>query len=701
MGAGTSTETSPLHRLASEAGIIPGYHDQTGREWRATSDETRRAILGAMGFDTSSEEATTRELKWLVADRRSRPIAPVRVVKHTDPSHNQVRIALAAPQRGAIRWEVSAVLEDGEELTVEGGAADGAGHEVLVQLPAALPLGYHIVRVALHTATGPFAAEQLLIVVPTSCVRAEELLKDRRAWGIVANLYSIRSARNWGVGDTTDLAALARWAGSLGAQFVGVNPLHAIRNAGTDVSPYSPITRLFRNPIYIDVEAIPELQDAPGVRMLIEGAEFARGLEVLRAAATIDYERVMAVKWPLLRACHDAASVREDSERWKEFRRWCSAHEPELTAFAMHMAREVGGFRSESTPTHADAADADADFHRWVQWELERQLGGASRAAADAGMRIGLYQDLAIGSAGSGSDAEAFGELFVRGMAVGAPPDPYSAHGQNWGFPPIDPTRLRAGRYRYFIELVRAGFRNAGALRIDHVMGLFRLFWIPDGKLGEDGAYVRYPSEDLLGILALESVRNQALVVGEDLGTVPPDVPPTLHEWGILSSKVVYFERERDGAFRGPSEYPAQSLATANTHDMATLLGFLHNRDVELRVEHGLVADGGGEAAHAERERDKQQLRDMLIDEGLLDRKAADDTTAFRAAVHEMLAASPAWLVGVSLDDLAGEVEGVNLPGVAPDRYPAWQRRMSKSLEQLRNDPDVAASLGARLVQGR
>lgn len=693
--------TSALRRLADEAGIIPGYHDQTGKQWREASDETRRLLLEAMGFAASSEEAAAASLEQLLAARRAHPLEPVRVVTQDDPAHQELVIALETPQATPLRWVASVVTEDGEREELAGEAPHGAGNTIRIMLPRALPLGYHTVRIALETERGPIAAEQLLIVVPGSCVRAEDLLQGRRTWGFVVNLYTLRSARNWGIGDLTDLAALVDWAASVGAQFIGLNPLHAIRNRGMDVSPYSPITRLFRNPAYLDVEAIPELAYAPGAHLLVGTAEFEAGLEVLRASATIDYERVMAAKWPLLRACYDAAALRESSDRWRAFRQWASEREPALTAFARYMARDVGGFASESTPAYEDPAAADIDFHRWVQWELERQLGEVCRRATAAGMRIGLYQDLAIGSSSSGSDVQGNPGLFAEGVSVGAPPDPYSEHGQNWGFPPIDPHRLKADRYRYFIELVRAGFRNAGALRIDHVMGLFRLFWIPEGHLGEDGAYVRYPAEDLLGILALESVRHQALVVGEDLGTVPPEVPPALDRWGILSSKVLYFERADDGTLRPASQYPAQSLATANTHDMATLNGFMQGRDVELRIEHGLVSPENVEAARAERERDRQQLVKGLVDEGVLEAGRTGDLAAVRAAVHDMLARSPAVLVGVSLDDAAGEVENVNLPGVSPDRHPSWQRRMTKSLEEITSEPDVLAALGARLLEGR
>ena len=697
----TAADHAALRTLAHHAGIIPGYHDQSGNEWREASDGTRRLLLEAMGFDVSSAAATAQSLEHILADRAERPLDAVRVVKQSDPAHRVVRVALDRPQDEPVRWQLSLATEEGETFDLEGVAPHGAGYELTIELPSALPLGYHTLRVALETAHGPFAAEQLLVVVPDSCVRVETRLAGRRTWGLVVNLYTLKSARNWGIGDLGDLAALAEWAAGLGADFIGLNPLHAIRNQGMDVSPYSPITRLFRNPAYIAMDAIPEMAFAPGVRLRLDSVELHAELEALRRTGTVRYEQVMGLKWPFLRACYDAAALRESDERWLAFRAWADAHEPELTGFARWMAREIGGFRSEATPSYADPVAADIDFHRWVQWELERQLGDVCRRATDAGMRIGLYQDLAIGSSAAGSDAEANPGLFVHGIDVGAPPDPYSAHGQNWGFPPMDPNRLRAARYRYFIELVKSGFRSAGALRIDHVMGLFRLFWIPEGMTGRDGAYVRYPAEDLLGILALESVRNQALVVGEDLGTVPPEVPPALDAWGVLSSKVLYFERGENGSFRSPREYPRASLATANTHDMATLIGFMRGRDVELRIAHGLVPEELAEQARMERERDVQHLVERLTSEGTLDPARAGDMTALRAAVHDTLAASPAALVGVSLDDIAGEIEGVNLPGVGPDVHPSWQRRMTKPLEQLMEDPDVVAALGTRLVQGR
>ncbi|TMA14104.1 MAG: 4-alpha-glucanotransferase, partial [Deltaproteobacteria bacterium] len=316
-----------------------------------------------------------------------------------------------------------------------------------------------------------------------------------------------------------------------------------------------------------------------------------------------------------------------------------------------------------------------------------------------AGLRIGIYQDLAIGSAPGGSDTWAFPELFVTRAAIGAPPDGYSKDGQNWGLPPIDPGALRAGRYRYFIRLVKNALRHAGALRIDHAVGLFRQFWIPEGLSGKEGAYVRFPADDLLGILALESRRQGAIVVGEDLGTVPAEVPSALHARGVLSSRVLYFERDANGRFLRASEYERDSLTTANTHDMPTLEGFFRGRDIDIKREVGLIAsDEDAKRAREERRREKRELFRRLSNEGLLQPGDSDDSQV-RAAVHAFLERTPASLVGIALDDLLGEEEPVNVPGVTPEKFESWTRKLHQPVEQWTCDDDVEGALplsGAR-----
>ena len=536
-------------------------------------------------------------------------------------------------------------------------------------------------------------------------------------FGVIANLYSLRSSRSWGAGDLTDLKTLVDWSASRGAAFVGVNPLHALLNRGTEVSPYSPVSRLYRNPLYIDVEAVPELSDSDEAQRMIEAQEFRAALARLRAADRIDYASVMALKMPVLRVLHRAFRARHagrNTPPGKAYARYVESQGENLTNFATWWAIAEylqdqaqsddvfdwhgwpEPYRDRRSPTVARfrAEHAEAiDFHRWLQWELDTQLARTAQHAADAGMPIGLYQDLAIGTSPTGSDTWAFNDLFVKGISIGAPPDPYSDEGQNWGLPPIDPRRLADDRYQYWIALVRSAQRHAGTLRMDHVMGLFRQFWIPEGKTGKEGAYIRFPADDLIGILALETSRHRALVVGEDLGTVPPEVPPALEKWGILSSKVLYFERDGETSFRPASRYDARALATANTHDMPTIAGFFAGRDIDLKLELGMMKREEEQDARQTRERECEGMLRRLTEDGVLQVGRTPSGAELRGAVHEFLCRSPSVLVGLALDDVTGEVEPVNVPGVAGDKFPSWTRRMRLPLEELEGDPGVAAAL--------
>jgi 4-alpha-glucanotransferase len=334
------------------------------------------------------------------------------------------------------------------------------------------------------------------------------------------------------------------------------------------------------------------------------------------------------------------------------------------------------------------------DLHRWLQFELDRQLGAAAARGRRAGLGLGLYQDLAIGTSAAGADVWANPHLFLTGVSVGAPPDDYSAGGQNWGLPPIDPRALRDDRYRFWIQLLRASFRHAGALRIDHVLGLFRQFWIPDGAGGADGAYVRFPADDLLGILVLEARRHGAAVVGEDLGVVPPEVRPALRERRILSSKVFYFERDGE-RYRAAAEYEPASLATANSHDLPPIAGFWSGRDIELRRASGAIeSDEAADRERQARARARAAMLDRLAADGALPAPVEPASGAeLRGAVHAFLCGTPAALVGLGLDDLVGETDPVNLPGVTPERHPSWTRRLAMPVEELATSPDVRAAL--------
>jgi len=682
-----------LRELSRRVGILDEYLDMSGTRVVRTSDHTRETLLSIMGMDAPTEDAARGWLAELEHETRSELIAPVRVVERDDEGARGVRVHLP-PGVSSAHVEVTLTEEAGHTWRASA-RVDRAG---IVTFPTRAPMGYHHVVAVATSGSREVRAEQSLIVVPPKCITPDMLFHGGRM-GIVANLYATRREKDWGVGDLTTLMLLVEWAGARGASFVGVNPLHALYNRGMDISPYSPVSRLFRNPLYIDVEAVPELAHSEDARALIAADRTRHEIGNLRQATLVEYDRAIELKLRVLTALHATFRHRSaggGAERARDYADFVRLRDPELTRFATWMtiaeSARVPDWRQWPAALHRPDDDAVAafreanaqrvDLHRWLQFEMHRQLGSVASRARALGMEIGVYQDLAIGTSGGGSDTWSYQELFLRGACVGAPPDPYSAHGQNWGLPPMDPRALRRQGYRYWIQLLRRGFEHAGALRIDHVMGLFRSFWIPDGASGKDGAYIRFPAADLLGILALESVRHDALVVGEDLGVVPKDVPPALRKWGILSSKVFYFERDRRG-FRPARRYPPLALATANTHDMVPIAGFWSGRDIRLREQVGLVAEPAEvRRATAERQADRTSLLRLL---GIPSPPTYDTEHFVRtltAAVHTFLCSTPAKLVGLSFDDLIAEQEPVNVPGVGPDQYPSWRRRTRMSVEE-------------------
>jgi 4-alpha-glucanotransferase len=696
---------SALHRLADEVGILPGYLDITGSESHQASDETRVALLAALGIDASTEERAEIALAELLEESRREQLAPVSVVEwRGHPPTITLRTC------GAIgRWRLDLTTEDGARHVTEGDWPDAESLDVT--LPAAPPIGYHTLALTTTQDRREVRAEQSLIVVPSRCVIPSDLFDEDVVFGVTANLYTIRSESNWGVGDFADLSTLIAWTSDVGGDFVGVNPLHALLNRGNDIGPYNPVSRIFRNPIYLAVGAVPEMAGSPALAERLGAPEFQAELASLRESATVRYEQVSAVKGLALDTLHRTfveRTTRDRGARALAYDAFVAAHNPALDLFAKWMViGETYGYDWRAWPDELQDSSSAAverfavdhaervDYHRWVQFELDRQLMIAADSGRARGMRLGLYTDLAVGSSPSGADSWAYRDLFVQGASIGAPPDPYAPAGQNWGIPPIAPHTLRRDRYRYFIQLIRSGFRHAGVLRIDHVMGLFRLFWIPQGGSGDDGAYVRYPAGDLLGILALESHRNSALVVGEDLGTVPDEVPRALEKWGILSSKVLFFERERDGEFKAAEQYPALALATADTHDMAPINGIWEERDIDLRAELGLLPrDDQVRHAREERARERERLLERLANAGVLPTARPPlSLVELRAAIHAFICRTPARLAGLSLDDLAGETEPVNVPGVPQERHLSWSRKMHRPLASICANAEVRTVL--------
>jgi 4-alpha-glucanotransferase len=699
-------------------GILPCYTAASTGEQRPTADATRVGLLAAMGLDAATEAAAAEALRSIRERERSRLLEPVTVLTQGSAA-GEIRLRLPEGGGAPVEWCLELKAENGRCERAEGRVDSPADRsELRLSIPGApLPRGYHSLAVAIERAGRRQEAQQTLIVTPSRCTTVEDRIGERRAFGLWANLYSVRSSRGWGAGDTGDLRSLLELAAREGAAFVGVNPLHALWNRDEHVSPYAPISRLHRNLLYLEIPAVPELDSCSEARERIASPGFARTLEKLRAATHLDYEGVVAAKRAVLEPLHRTFATEHrdtDTPRGRAYRRYLDRWGPALRDFAtfvalhehLGLAPENGGWRR--WPSRYQSPDSAAvcrfreehsesvDFHCWVQFELDRQLGETAGTARALGLPIGIYSDLAIGSSSGGSDTWAFPDLFAEGANVGAPPDDFAKEGQDWGFPPIDPLRLRAQSYRYWIQMLRSAFAHAGALRIDHIMGLLRLYWIPAGGAAAEGAYVRYPARDLLGILALESQRAGALVIGEDLGTVPRGLAAQLARWGILSSRVLYFER-RGGSFRSSKRYSRRALVTANTHDLAPLAGFVSGRDLQMRREAGhIISDEELHARQLERHRDYHALRRRLVTEGLLPRGSFPlDPDRFAAAVTGFLCRTPAPLVGLSVDDLVGEAEPVNLPGVPTSHHRSWTRRMRVPLDVLPSHPAVRSSLQA------
>jgi (1->4)-alpha-D-glucan 1-alpha-D-glucosylmutase len=553
-----------------------------------------------------------------------------------------------------------------------------------------------------------------------------------RMFGPAVQVYALRSDRNWGIGDFTDLGRLIEIAAAHGADLVGINPLHALfAGRPEDCSPYSPSNRAMLNPLYVDVEAVEEFSACEPARNRVASAAFQRRLADARAATLIDYPGVAALKYEILEILYRLFRERHaqaGTARGLAFRDFqqrvgdALLHHALFEALAEWLRRRDPAFRdARRWPPdyrHADSVAVAAfleshrervEFFQYVQWQAHLQLTDLAARGQQAGMAIGLYRDLAVGADPGGSEAWHDPSLFARDMHVGAPPDEFNQNGQDWGLPPWIPQQIARHRYAPWVDVLRANMHCAGALRIDHVMGLVRLYWIPAGADARDGAYVRYPFDALLGVLALESVRARCIVVGEDLGTVPDAVREAMARTGILSYRVLLFEHAADGGFTRPEAYPREALCTFSTHDLPTLHGFLLEADLEARDALGLFPNEALRTQqYAVRRDDRRRLHAALRDADLLPGDAAyadADTLRFDQtlcdAVQAYLARTPSRLMTFQLEDVFGIVEQTNMPSTTGERYPNWRHKLPLELEQWACDGRFAAACAAIRAQGR
>lgn len=675
----------PLDARCAQAGILPDFYDIWGHRHEA-GEATRLALLEAMQFAGPAADD---------------PLPPVLVVWEDQAAAVPVKDGLA------VDWRV--ILED-EQIVA------GASGVTVIDLPAFGLPGYHRLEVARN---GSALATIALIVCPRSSYQPEAA---RGTWGLAVQLYGLRSRDDWGIGDYADLEAVIDWAAEAGAGLVGLNPVHALYpHNPRHCSPYSPSSRQFLNVLHIGVADLPEFAACAEARARVAKPAFQARLRAVREAERVDYAEVGALKFAVLETLYRdfrARHLAEATPHAAEFRAFQGHGGEELRRFALYHALQDHFYRQDASlwgwpawpeayrrhdsaevAAFAAAETAAVEWHEWLQWLAHRQLAAAARHGRQRGLAVGLYQDLAVGVDKGGAETWAHPHLYALEARVGCPPDDFNPLGQDWGLPPWIPQRLRGAAYAPFIAMLRANMKYAGALRIDHVMGLMRLYWIPPGMQGDAGAYVSYPFEEMLGILNLESQRNRCLIVGEDLGTVPDAVRHALFDAGVLSYKLFYFERQPDGHFFPADWFPEQSLVAASTHDLPTLAGFWLGRDIDTRTALGLYPRPGmRDEQLAARAEDRARLLADLAREGLLPDGVAIDpgqvpelTPALSRAIHAHLARSRARLALVQAEDILGETEQANQPGTV-DEHPNWRRRLALAVEDWTDDPRCRAT---------
>jgi 4-alpha-glucanotransferase len=503
----------------------------------------------------------------------------------------------------------------------------------------------------------------------------------KRGWILALQLYSVRSKRNWGHGDFTDLVGLINLVADMGAAGIGLNPLHALfSDRPEQASPYSPSSRLFLNTLYIDVEAIPEFSGVGSTTLADE-------IALLRDTALLSYRDVARIKLSALRETYFAFCADQRPERVQDlaaFRRERGRALAYFAAFEVLRCR----FRTAwwdwpaewQTPDDRvierlrQEASEEFGFHEFLQWNADRQLAACQQAARRRALPVSLYVDVAVGVDAAGADVWMEQGAFLRRLSIGAPPDAFNPAGQDWGLTAYNPHRLAAMQFAPLRTLLQSSMRYAGAIRLDHVLGLMRLYVIPRGSSAAQGAYIEFPLLSMLSVVAEESRKQRCIVIGEDLGTVPEGFRATLAAWGIWSYLVMMFEREHDGSFRPPETYPEKALATFNTHDLPTFVGWMAGHDLDLKRS---IAIAPGET-DAERERSRQALRQAL----------GSHACNFEAAVA-YLAQAPARLVAIGIEDVLEVRDQINIPGTI-EQHPNWRRRLPVSLEELAGDQRLA-----------
>ncbi|ELP5716085.1 4-alpha-glucanotransferase [Enterobacter asburiae] len=674
-------ESKRLDSAAQAAGISLSYINAHGKPQSIGADTKRRLLDAMHKADAKASVAPVPNVKVFTAGKK---------------------MALTVEGRGEFSWLLT--TEEGHQH--KGHATGGK----TLNLPAKLPEGYH----TLTLTQDDLRFHCRVIVAPKRCYEPQALLEGKKLWGACVQLYTLRSDSNWGIGDFGDLKKMLVDVGERGGAFIGLNPIHALYPANPEsASPYSPSSRRWLNVIYIDVNALEDFKNSKEAQAWWKLSTTQQALKQARDADWVDYSTVTALKMAALRLAWKGFSQRDD-EQMAAFRQFVTQEGESLywqAAFDALHAYQVKedemrwgwpvwpeAYQSVDTPevkAFCEKYADEVDFYLWLQWLAYSQFAACWQVSQGYKMPIGLYRDLAVGVAEGGAETWCDRELYCLKASVGAPPDILGPLGQNWGLPPMDPHVMAARAYEPFIDLLRANMQNCGALRIDHVMSVLRLWWIPYGETADHGAYVQYPVDDLLSILALESKRHQCMVIGEDLGTVPVEIVSKLRDSGVYSYKVLYFENDHEKTFRAPKAYPEQSMAVATTHDLPTLRGYWESGDLTLGKTLGLYPDEEVlRGLYQDRELSKQGLLDALHKQGCLPKRAGHKasmmsmTATLNRGLQRYIADSNSALLGLQPEDWIDMAEPVNIPGTSY-QYKNWRRKLSTTLEKMFADDGV------------
>ncbi|MEW6775490.1 MAG: 4-alpha-glucanotransferase [Bdellovibrionota bacterium] len=670
-------ELERLRTLAERYGVLLEYMDVHGVR-REASIEALLAVLKALGApleDFSGAGAAVRDLQ----ESAKGGVPPVLVSWEGRPF--EFKLATELPVHCTLK------MEDGEELSWFSNHPRKTSREpAVISLPQDVPPGYHHLSLVI----GKNRCEALFLHAPSRMYGAN----GSKRWGVFSPLYALHSRKSWGVGDFSDLRQLSAWSSEQGASFVATLPLLPVSGEGMG-SPYLPLSRLFWNELFIDVERVPEFSECAPARAAFESPGFQSELTRLHAALLVDWRGVCRVK-RLILAELSKTFFQQSAERRNSFEQFLKTH-PEVERYAAFRAvwqRE--GRPWPLWPESLRAGDLGAEsrdseeqrYHLYVQWLAQEQLLDASNHSRANGQS--LYLDLPLGFYPDGYDAWRERDSLVPRVAVGAPPDSFFPKGQNWGFPPLHPQKIQEKGHRYFTEVIRHHLSAAGMLRIDHVMGLHRLFWIPEGFDAKDGVYVRYPWEQLYAILAIESHRNEAIIVGEDLGTVPPEVREAMDERSMRRSYVAQLFVS-PGSFPEVSLPPENAMASLNTHDLAPFAAFWKGLDVLERNRLGLTDSAQAEKEAVQREASRQAILQFLHASGRLKGSSVSLEEIFEAFLS-FLAESDAGCLLVNLEDLWLEEHFQNIPGTS-EEAPNWRHRLRYGIEEFSKDPRVQALL--------